>query len=292
MPAGGKPTVRSRRLGAALKRHREAAGMGQEAGAEAIMKSVTKVSRMENGQVSASALEVRTLLACYGVTDPDERARLEGWARASNERGWWLDYQETLRPDYADHITLESDATCIRTWEPALIPGLLQTPEYAESVITVGPTAIPAQRVRELVKVRQERQRRIESGGTQFEAIIWEPAIRALSEGVVGHVGQLEHLLTVGQRSNVTLQIVPHAESVVAGMSGPFVAFSFGDDPTIEAVTFNNPASTSVIESPEELALYSSIFSQLRSVAMSPGESMDQIRAMLDGDPQNTKEAS
>lgn len=125
MPVGGRPTVRSRRLGAALRRHREAAGLDQATAAAAILRSVSKVSRLEGGQSTASALEVRTLLNCYGVDDPDERARLEGWAKTSNQRGWWLDYQETLRSGYTDHITLENDATYIRSWQPALIPGLL-----------------------------------------------------------------------------------------------------------------------------------------------------------------------
>jgi len=281
MPAAGRPTVRSRRLGSALKRHREAAGLDQAAAAEAIMKAVSKVSRMESGQVSTSALEVRTLLDLYQVADPDERERLVQWARSSNQRGWWFDYQETMRPDYADHITLEADATYIRSWEPSLIPGLLQTPEYAESVITTGPTFVDSEWVAAMVKVRQERQRRIEEGGADFTAIIWEPAVAALSDGSAVHVGQLERLIEVGQRQNVTVQILPTSASKAAGMAGAFVAFSFGVEPRVEAVTVRNPANTSVVESPEDLALYVNIFDQLRSAAMSPEESAQRLREIL-----------
>ncbi|MFI8105988.1 helix-turn-helix domain-containing protein [Streptomyces sp. NPDC086023] len=281
MPAGGRPTVRSRRLGAALKRHREAAGLDQGVAAAAILKSITKISRLESGQVSASALEVRTLLNCYGVQDPGERDRLETWARTSNERGWWLDYQETVRPDYADHITLESDSTYIRSWEPALIPGLLQTPEYAESVITSGPTFIVADRVAQLVKVRQERQRRIEEGGANFTAIIWEPAVTSLAHDPVVGPGQLMRLLDVGQRQNVTVQILPAPASKAAGMSGAFVAFSFGVEPSVDAVTVRNVANTSVVEAPNDLALYVNVFDQLRSAAMSPEESAERLRDLL-----------
>ncbi|MGC5398338.1 DUF5753 domain-containing protein [Streptomyces sp. DT20] len=291
MPAGGRPTVRSRRLGAALKRHREAAGLDQAAAAEAIMKSVTKVSRMEGGLVSASALEVRTLLDRFEVQDPGERARLERLARASNERGWWLDYQETVRPDYADHITLESDSTNIRSWEPALIPGLLQTPEYARSVITSGPTFITPERVGQLIEVRQERQRRIEAGGTHFTAIIWEPAVTALSDDPDICKGQWLRLLDTGRRQNVTVQMLPAAASKIAGMSGPFVAFSFGVEPNVEAVAVRNVANTSVVEAPGDLALYSNVFDQLRSAAMSPQESAGRIRQLLSIAEQPTKEA-
>ncbi|MEV0263015.1 helix-turn-helix transcriptional regulator [Streptomyces sp. NPDC050617] len=281
MPAGGKPTVRSRRLGGALKRHREAAGLDQSAAAEAILKSVTKVSRVESGQVSASALEVRTLLDRYGVTDPVERARLEEWARRSNERGWWID-QESVPADYADHIALENDATYIRSWEPCLVPGLLQTREYAEAVTVSGPTAILPERVSELVKVRQERQRTIDEGGTHFTAIIWEPALTALTCTPRAHDAQLRHLLNAGQRQNVTLQILPHDASVVAGMSGSFAAFSFGIEANVEAVTVGTPANTSVVEAPADLAIYVNVFDRLRSVALSPNESADRIRHYLE----------
>ncbi|MGW1790071.1 helix-turn-helix domain-containing protein [Streptomyces tubercidicus] len=292
MPAGGKATVRSRRLGTALKRHREAAGLDQAEGAEAVMKSVSKISRLESGQTSASALEVRTLLDLYGVEDTEERARLLEWARRSNERGWWIDYQETVRPGYADHITLENDATYIRSWSPTRIPGLLQTPDYTEAVITIGPKFLPQHRVVELVKLRQERQRRIEEGGTHFTAIIWEPAVTALTCERHVRTSQLMHLLDVSQRQNVTLQLLPRAESLIAGMSGAFVAFSFGVEANVEAVTLENPANTNVVEAPEDLALYVNIFDQLRSAALSPDETTERIRQILDGSPQHRGEGS
>ncbi|MCX4964153.1 helix-turn-helix domain-containing protein [Streptomyces sp. NBC_00654] len=292
MPAGGRPTVRSRRLGSALKRHREAAGVDQSVAAEAIMKSVSKVSRLEGGQVSASALEVRALMDCYGVQDGDERSRLERLARTSNQRGWWVDHQEAVRPDYADYITLESDASYIRSWEPALIPGLLQTAEYAESVITSGPTFIAQETVAALVKVRQERQKRIEQGGVHFTAIIWEPAIASLPHDPTVCRGQLLRLLEAGSRQNVTVQILPRAASKSAGMSGAFAAFSFGVEPIVEAVTVQTVAHTTVVEAPEDLALYVNVFDLLRSAALSPQESADRIRHILEEASGHTKEAS
>ncbi|MGA6170874.1 helix-turn-helix domain-containing protein [Streptomyces sp. NPDC012600] len=292
MPAGGKPTVRSRRLGSALRRHREAAGVDQSVAADAIMKSVTKVSRLEGGQVSASALEVRALMDCYGVQDMDERTRLEQLARTSNKRGWWVDHQQAMRPDYADYITLESDATYIRSWEPALIPGLLQTAEYAESVIASGPTFIDQETITALVKVRQERQKRIDQGGARFTAIIWEPAITALLHDAAVCQGQLLRLLEVGDRQNVTVQILPREASKMAGMAGAFVAFSFGMEPIVEAVTMQTFASTTVVEAPEDLALYVNVFDLLRSAALSPEKSADRIRHILGEASRDKKEAS
>ncbi|MDX3381146.1 transcriptional regulator [Streptomyces sp. V2] len=288
MPVGGKPTVRSRRLGIALRRHREAAGLDQSAAAEAIMKSVSKVSRAESGQVSVSALEVRTLLDCYGVTDENERERLLNWAKTSNERGWWVDYQDTLRPDYADHITLESDATYILSWDPVLIPGLLQTPEYAEKVITVGPFVHSDEKVAELVEVRMQRQRRLDEEAVQYTAILWEPAITALADGSEVCADQLHHLLKVGRRQNVQLQILPTSAFLAATMSDAFTAFSYGVEPYAEVVTVRTPVNTTVVESPDDLATYANVFNRLRSAALSPTQSARRIRQALDNKDQQT----
>ncbi|MFI7102070.1 helix-turn-helix domain-containing protein [Streptomyces sp. NPDC050161] len=285
MPAGGKPTIRSRRLGNALKRLREAVDLDQADAAEAITKSVSKVSRLESGQTSASALEVRTLLDRYGVNDEDERAKLLDWARRSNERGWWIDYPATVRSGFVDHLTLESDATYIRSWEPVLIPGLLQTSEYIEAVITIGPRLIPSGQVAELVKLRQERQRRIEEGGAHFTAIIWEPAVAALTGEGNMRERQLTHLLAVGQRQNVTIQLLPIAASLTAGMSGGFTAFSFGVEANVEAVTLDSVAHLNVVEGPKDLARYVNVFDQLRSEAMSPDKTVERIRQLLDAGP-------
>ncbi|MEU7042847.1 DUF5753 domain-containing protein [Streptomyces varsoviensis] len=179
-------------------------------------------------------------------------------------------------------MALENDATYIRSWEPCLVPGLLQTREYAETVTASGPTAILPERVVELVKVRQERQRRIDEGGTHFTAIIWEPALTALACTSTTHDAQLCHLLDAGQRQNVTLQILPRDASVVAGMSGAFAAFSFGIEANVEAVTVGTPANTNVVEAPADLAVYVNVFDRLRSVTLSPDESADRIRHYLE----------
>ncbi len=266
--------------------------MDQATAAAAILRSVSKVSRLEGGQTSASALEVRTLLNCYGVHDPDERARLEGWAKSSHQRGWWLDYEETLRPGYTDHITLENDATYIRSWQPALIPGLLQTTEYAEAVIASAPIFIAPERAARLVEVRQERQRKICESKTQFAAVIWEPAITSVAATPAIALPQWQRLLEAGERHNVTVQMLPSSAIRAAGIAGPFVSFSFGDEPTVEAVAVENLSNTSVIEAPTDLALYVNVFDRLRSTALSPEETADRIRLLLKGSTLATQEES
>jgi hypothetical protein len=254
--------------------------LDQAAAAEQILVSVAKISRIETGQLSARPLEVRSLLDLYRVEDAEERNRLETLAKDGNKRGWWLDYADTVRPSFADHISLENDATYIRDWQPALIPGLLQTEEYARAVVRVGPNKMTQERLNEVIQVRLKRQSRIEEGGANFAAIVWEPALAAPAGDADAHRAQLAHLVEVAGRRNVTLQVLPATAVGFAGMSGPFTAFSFSSEPHVEAVTLNNLCNTMVLEEHADLAAYANAFDQLRTAALSKAASIRLIREL------------
>jgi transcriptional regulator with XRE-family HTH domain len=281
MPAAGKPTVRSRRLGSALRAHRLNAKVDQADAAEVIMSSQAKLSRIESGHVSVRLIDLSLLLDAYGVRDQEERERLATLAKSANRRGWWLDYVDQLRPGYTDHISMEDDATYIRDWQPVLFPGLLQMPAYAEAAINLEPNYNPPDRVAELIKVREVRQSRIAEGGAIYTAIIWEPVIIHPLVSVDIHREQLQNLLKVGRRKNATIQILPLSAGMTAGMSCQFSSFSFGPDPVVEAVTMDNLRGTSVLEAPEDLRLYTNAFDHLRSAALAPHASARLIRNIL-----------
>ncbi|MDQ0933590.1 helix-turn-helix domain-containing protein [Streptomyces turgidiscabies] len=281
MPTGGRPTVRSRRLGATLRRYRQAAKLDQPQAADVLGVHPTRVSRIESGHVTARVIEIRALLSAYGVADPQVRNRLEDLAKRSKHRGWWLEHSAHLREDHIDHISLEDDATYIQEWGPALFPGLLQTSTYAESVFTSGPNYIDPERVPQLVKVRVARQAKIEEGGATYTAIIWEPVIThpLVSTGI--HHEQLSHILEVGRRQNVTIQVLPQGAGTLAGAISVFSSFGFGTEPIVEAVTLDNLRGASVLEGQEDLAAYANAFDQLRSSALAPGQSEKLIRDNL-----------
>ncbi|MFI0721663.1 helix-turn-helix domain-containing protein [Streptomyces sp. NPDC021224] len=281
MPAGGRPTVRSRRLGAALREYRLAAKLEQLQVAEVIAASQTRVSRIETGHVTARPIEIRAMLDAFGVTDLDIRKKLEDMSRASYRRGWWLEHAAHLRPDYLDYISLEDDATYIREWQPVLVPGLLQTPAYAEAVITAGPNFVTPERVGQLGAVRETRQAKIAPGAANYTAIVWEPVfVHPLVTPEI-HVRQLAHILAVLERQNVTLQVLPFAAGILAGTTSAFSSFSFDDEPIVEAVTMENVRGTSVLEAPADLAAYTNVFDQLRSAALSPDDSAQFLRSAL-----------
>jgi transcriptional regulator with XRE-family HTH domain len=278
MPAGGRPTVRSRRLGRALRQARLSANLDQEEAAAALRCSAAKISRLESGHVSARPLEVVILLGLYGVTDPSECSRLETLAKESPKRGWWLDYADMLQHGYADQISFEADATHIFTWQSVLIPGLLQTEQYARETIASGLTHMDGDQVAEEVKIRMQRQARISEEGVYFTAILWEPAVREPIWSRSIQRKQLERLASVAQQRNVTIQILPYASLVKLAQCAPFSAYGFGAEPNIEAVTVGNLNSTSVFEDEQDLSAYSLAFAQLRSAAKSPDDSLELIK--------------
>ncbi|MFJ9028938.1 helix-turn-helix domain-containing protein [Streptomyces sp. NPDC102274] len=280
MPAGGKPTVRSRRFGRRMQRHRVGAGFDQSQAAEFIHGSRSKISRMEDGITTARPAEVLLLLDRYAVTDETERGHLVWLAKNSGHRGWWLNFPE-LSEGYRNHISLEDDATFIREWQTVLVPGLLQTAAYAEQTSTVGPNRIAPDVVAQFVKVREGRQAKIEEGGTSYATIIWEPIVTLPLVPDAVHREQLEQLLKVGKRSNVSIQILPVSAGVKAGITYPFSSFSFDGQPTVEAVAIDNLRGASVLEAADDLTAYAHAFDQLRSEALSPDASARLIRRVL-----------
>ncbi|MGW6454856.1 helix-turn-helix domain-containing protein [Streptomyces sp. NPDC055078] len=273
--------MRSRRLGAALKRYRLAARLDQDHGAEALGCSKAKISRVESGISGSRVGDVRVLLDLYKVEDPHVRANLEHLARMSNKRGWWLDYAGVVSDEHADLIALETDASYIRSWQPLFIPGLLQTSGYLRTLLDASVTTYPPEFIEKVVAVREERRRVIDEGRSHFAAVIWEPALAAPMPSPTVHREQLAHLIEVAQRPNVTVQVLPTSEWAAAHMTVHFVMFSFGPEPAPEAVAFDTTTSSVILEDLDDLAKHARIFEVLRSAALSPAQSLDFLQGTV-----------
>jgi transcriptional regulator with XRE-family HTH domain len=283
MPADGKPTVRSRRVGSELRRLREAAGVTTAQAAELLSCSPAKISRIENGIVSVRVVDLRLLLDRYGDEDSEHRAYLERLAKDSNKRGWWQDYGDTIPPYYADFIGLEADASYIKTWEPTAVPGLLQTPEYARAVMLANPAMISPDKLDNLISIRQERQARVEqSTDARLDAVIWEPALITTVGSDEVHRGQLGRLLELMNRPNISVQVLPLEAGDQASMAGSFVLFSFGSERAVSTIFVENLTSSQYLEMEQELRGYTLVFDALRSAALSPAVSATRIRQLLE----------
>src|SRR5579863_8557243 len=282
MPVGGKPTVRSRRVGAELRRLRETAGVTTAQAAELLNCSPAKISRIENGIVSARVVDLRLLLDRYGDQDQEHRAYLERLARESNKRGWWQDYGDTIPPHYADFIGLETDASYIKTWEPTTVPGLLQTPEYARAIMLANPAMVSPDKLENFISIRQQRQARLEQGtDARLDAVIWEVALITTVGSDEVQRGQLARLLELMTRPNISVQVLPLEAGDQASMCGSFVMFSFGSERSVSTVFVENLTSSQYLEMDQELRGYTLVFDALRSAALSPAASATRIRQRL-----------
>jgi len=283
MPVGGKPTVRSRRVGAELRRLREAASVTTAQAADLLNCSPAKISRIENGIVTARVGDLRLLLDHYGDQDTEHRAYLERLARQSNKRGWWQDYGDTIPPYYADFIGLETDASYIKTWEPTAVPGILQTPEYARAVMLANPAMIAPDKLENFISIRRERQARLEQGtDVRLDAVIWEVALITKVGSDEVQRGQLGRLLELMDRPNISVQVLPLEAGDKASMSGSFVMFSFGSERSVSTVFVENLTSSQYLEGDQELRGYTLVFDALRSAAFSPATSAARIRQRLE----------
>ncbi|MEO3843424.1 helix-turn-helix transcriptional regulator [Streptomyces sp. B22F1] len=282
---GARPTVRRRRLAAVLLALREAAGISPEEAAERIGCHRTKINRIENARLGISLGELRDLLTFYGVEDGDYVEQLVALARRGREPGW-LQQLGTALPSYADYIDYERTADYIRSFEPLLITGLLQTPDYARALVEGSNAMLSRERVDELVGIRMERQRVLEGNDPPRVCVIQgEAALLTCVGGTKVMRAQLDRLLAVGEHPSVELQVVPHRAGAHAGLMGAFVLFSFPTPAYSDVVCVEHKTGTLYLETAEEIDTYTLTFDSLRSTALAPAESRDliaRLRTTLD----------
>jgi transcriptional regulator with XRE-family HTH domain len=278
------PTIRLRRLGIALRNHREAAGLTLEDAARTLMRSPSSLSRIEKGLHHVPARDLEYILGKYGVSDPDVTDRLFDWCRNGRKKGWWQRYAADLSPETMDIIGLEADARSIDFFELILIPGLLQTEAYARAVITTGPFADDPARVDRLVAIRMRRQEILtRPEPPRLWAILDEAALhRQVGSSGTMH-DQLRHLVGVADLVHVTLQVLPFRAGAYQGMTGAFKILAIGGRGDLQVVTVDSLTQMSYREEHEEVRTYATAFDHLRATALSETDSRVLIDGLLSG---------
>lgn len=274
------PYVRRLRLAAEIRALRAKAGLTAVQLAKRIGRSRADISRLENGHVIDQADVLKILDVC-GV-DGDEWTKVMTIAREASETGWWESYRH-MGDRQAMFANLEAGATTIRDYQQILIPGLLQTPEFArartdsaavlEDLSNGTPDGIVAGRM-----MRQRMFRR--PGGPDYEAIIDEVAIRRLAAPPAVVKKALYHMATlVNDNPKITLRVLP-VDARIEGYAIPRTSFTIytftdPDDPTVVAI--NTGTTELFLTEPGDVALYELLFDRLRKEAMPGPQSLDLI---------------
>ncbi|MGI5527441.1 helix-turn-helix domain-containing protein [Streptomyces syringium] len=279
------PTVRRRRLGEALRRYRNAAGLTLDTAAEALGWVGPKLSRIEtaNGHIRPS--DVSALLTLYGVDDPEVASALEALARDARKQGWWQTYSGIVSPTYADYISLESDAGSVREFAPLLVPGLLQTAAYARETIAAHAITRTPEEVAALAEVRQARQSVLTrtTGPLKVWAVIHEAVLHQRFAARPDTMrAQLRRLLDVSDMPNVTVQIMPLDAAPHPGGVGGFSLVGF-PGPMPDVVLLENLLGSAYVEGVDEVRTFADAFERIVANALPMDDSLALIARMEEG---------
>ncbi|MCA2220258.1 helix-turn-helix domain-containing protein [Nonomuraea aurantiaca] len=278
----GSPTVLRILLGTQLRRLRTEKRISREDAGYAIRASHAKISRLELGQVSFKERDVADLLTLYGVTDEAERAPLLELARQANAPGWWHKYSDLLPGWFEVYIGLEGAASIIRTYENQFIPGLLQTPEYARAVIKLAHETTPDAELDRRVALRTRRQERLAGGrALKLWAVIDEAVVRRALGGREVMRRQVEHLLEMVKRSNVTVQVIPFERGGHAAAGGPFSILRFPERDLPDVVYLEQLTSALYLDKPTESEHYMQVMDRLSVQADSPEQTKRFLERLL-----------
>ncbi|MER6715045.1 helix-turn-helix transcriptional regulator [Streptomyces sp. NPDC000877] len=281
------PAVRRRKLGAELRALRTSAGLTSGEAARLVGWHQSKVSRIETGTSGVKPADVRLLLDAYGVADSQLRELLMVLAGSEDSDGrhhWWHAYRGVLPPTYRDFISLESQASAMRTLETTVVPGLLQTPEYARAVTRAAVEGLSEDRLDTLVEVRLARQDVLRADPPlELSAVLDEAVLRREVGGPGVMARQLERLVEAARLPQVRLQVLPFAAGAHIGVTGPFVVFSFSSTSDLDVVVLDHLTSSLYLERKEDLRAYTEAFNTLQIHALSPEDSLDFIAGTAAG---------
>ncbi len=221
-------------LGRQLRALRISAGISAEYARDAIDVSKQTLWRIETGQpVRLHPLLIEGMCKLYGATQA-RTTLLLNLAEEIKRPGWWHAFDDTILEDFNLFVELEATAKRIASFQTTLLPGLLQTDEYRRALIWVRFSAMAGTEVERKIAAFRHRKSRLDNDSDllHFEAVIDESALRRAIGGPSIMEGQLRHLLRIGERSHVSVRVVPLAAEAYAGLNvGSFVMLDFPEHP-------------------------------------------------------------
>lgn len=275
------PTVLRIALGAQLRRLREACGITAEAAGYAIRGSYAKISRMENGRVSFKERDVADLLMLYGITDKQEQEAFLAMARQANVPGWWQRYSDVLPRWFEMYLGLEQASSVIRTYEPQLIPDLLQTREVAGALIQLGHPGGSSDDIERRIALRITRQEVLtQPEAPNLWAVIDESALWRLGARSVIRA-QVQHLIEMADLPNVTLQVIPIYSRAYAAVGGPFTILRFAEPDLPEIVYLEQLTTALYLDKIQDVQHYMLVMDRLCIQAKSPADTVRFLRSTL-----------
>lgn len=270
------PTVRQRRLGSEIKKARREAGFTLEQAAAALEIAHTTLGRWESAETRLPVARVAELLGLYGGSEA-YRLALEEIARKVRTRGWWASYSDVLAPSFAE---LEDDASSIRIWQVQLIPGLLQIPAYARTLISMDAT--DEAEIDRRLQAREHRKAILaRSDAPNLEVLLEEAVLRRPVGGREVMRGQLAALLELGERPNVSIRVLPFESGGYPFIgNGSVMVFGFPRAIDPDVAYIESFAGGLFVEAPDQVRGCSEKVREISDEALSGEDSAARIRAI------------
>jgi transcriptional regulator with XRE-family HTH domain len=263
------PTVRRLRLGIELRRLRVRSGRTMLEAADHVARTDSSISRMETGQVAVSHRVIDKLCDLYEATS-DEQEALRSLATEARRRGWWHPYGDSLPPGFDVYLGLEAEAAVHWIYQPEVVPGLLQTDDYARALMRAEAHPPSDEARHDLDAVRRKRQERMAADAPTLRIILHEGVLHHVVGGAAAMRAQLQQLLSISQRSNVTLQVLPFAAGAHPAMrTGGFTVLSIplGGDVTYDVTYLEQRTAGRYLDRPAEVDDHRLVFDRLQEKA-------------------------
>lgn len=271
------PTRAKKRLGDHLLRLRDAAGRSLTEVAKELRTSASTISRYESGHVLPNWASVAALCASYDAGDEDRDIAVRLWDGASDEPPR-VRLPAGSTKAFRTLVRAELEADKVRTIQSLVVPGLIQVKSYARAIETAAQRSYKQDvQLDSHVATRLNRQKRLEDGELQLHALIDEAVIEREVGGPDVMQEQLHHLLTMGARANVTLQIIPKTAGAYGSMSGQCTIVSFPSPADPPGVYLEYPAGGAWVDNEADVVRFITMFDDVSLVALSPTDTAARI---------------
>lgn len=253
------------RFGSEIRRLRKQEGLTATQLGKEVSLSPAMISAIERG----SRTPKRDRVEAFDRFFATEGAVLRKWSEATNleaDPDW---FREVVRS--------EEQAAEIRMWHPSLVPGLLQTPDYARAVFAAGRPLDGKSEIDQLVIAREQRvEQLVREGGPALWAIVDETVVRRTVGDSKTMKEQLAHLASMAEAGSVKLSVVPTATHFHPGLSGPFRLLSFDGRPSL--VYAEHSGGGQLIEGTIEVRRHVAVLEELRGWSLTPTQSVELIK--------------
>jgi len=278
----GSPTVLRMILGRQLQALREKAGLTYQEAAEVIYSSEWTVRRMERAEGGLKPLTVKALLVAYGVTDVREIDTFLALARDASRPGWWHSYTDVLPDWFKVAVGLEESASLIRAYQPQVVPGLLQTEAYVRAITAASFPSEKEDDSKRRVALRLARQDLLNRPAPpEYWVVLEETVLRRPIGGRDVMRGQIERLIEMAARPNITVQVLPFSAGWHPAMYSMFNIFRFPDNAMPDVVYSEALTSAYYLNKPDETAKYTEALDRMAAQAATPDQTITILRQIL-----------